>query len=37
MLYVIKIGFEWVNAKFFTSLDKNALRMLGAQPNRVVL
>ena len=25
MLYVIKIGFERVNAKFFTNLDKNAL------------
>ena len=28
MLYVIKIGFERINAKFFRVLDKNALRVL---------
>ena len=25
MLYVIKLGFEMVNAKFFRSVDRNAL------------
>ena len=25
MLYIIKLGFEKVNAKFFANLDKNAL------------
>ena len=27
MLYVINIGYEIVNAKFFKILDKNALRV----------
>ena len=27
MLYIINIGFESVNAKFFRSLDKNALKL----------
>ena len=27
MLYVIKLGFEMVNANFFRIVDKNALRV----------